>query len=151
MNNAIHCNIHLLLMYFDGIYLLESWCHNLIAKLLWFVTKIFLKFHIVLNKLKSTFRCHSTIARIANIKKWQQMSNPLLVGVQTSVVIMEISVEVSQREKIIVLPYDPAIALLRVYLKESIYYYRDYCPASFCGFIFNNQELKQPMYLSTNE
>lgn len=151
MNNTIHCNIHLLLKYFDGIFLLESWYHNLIAKLLWFVTKIFLEFHIVSNKLKRLFRCHSTIARIANIKKWQQMSNPLLVGVQTSSQNGNQCGGFSKRKNNSLTIWSSYSTIECIPKGIHILLQRLFVQPIFVGLFPITRKLKQPIYLSTNE
>lgn len=59
----------------------------------------------------------------------------LLVVVQINIVIMEISLHISQKLKI-ELPYDLAISLLGMYLENFILYNRDICTTIFIDAVF---------------
>lgn len=58
-----------------------------------------------------------------------------MVVVQINIVIMEISLHISQKLKI-ELPYDLAISLLGMYLENFILYNRDICTTIFIDAVF---------------
>jgi hypothetical protein len=70
-------------------------------------------------------------------RMWGKRTLPALkVGMQISVATMEISMEVPQKLKT-ELPYDPAIPILGIYLKEcKLVHNRDTCTSMFSAALF---------------
>ena len=58
-------------------------------------------------------------------------THPLLVGIQTCAITLEISMVVSQKKMKINLPQDPALLLLNIYPKDAKSYYKDICSTMF--------------------
>jgi hypothetical protein len=98
---------------------------------------------------ESTLRFHLTPVRLVVIKEKKQENagekNPhtLLVGMQTSATSMDISMEIPKKLKTD-LPYDPAIPLMGIYLKEckSIYKRDSYITHIYCSFLHNIQTVE---------
>jgi hypothetical protein len=83
------------------------------------------------------------------VRMWRmRKTSPLLVGLQTGATIQEINLAVPQ--KIGNSSIDPAIALLSMYPKDALPYYKDTCSSMFIATLFVLvRSWKQPRCHST--